>query len=253
MMWADEECEHIRRWTALVRLQLLLIKRLRWYSIYARDFPAQQVWIRANVLVEVEIGPETGQNRNLPPGGESVSHLRWDNLIETRLNLDPEVVSTFLNLLVFLVVSSVVADVINLRSYCPGCGRCVQPGHSSSNRTPEYEPRSFSAVCVGTHSASLSLCNKLYLHNVQHHGGRAGISVPAAGLFCPHRLQKPHVGTVGVTCLFPWPRNGGTDLNRGQPTCPSFCSHISVDSAPSAFSADITHPRSSSCSQELFT
>lgn len=68
MMWADEECEHIRRWTALVKLQLLLIKRLLWYFIYARDIPAQQVWIRANVLVEIEIGPETGQTATCHQG-----------------------------------------------------------------------------------------------------------------------------------------------------------------------------------------
>lgn len=31
--------------------------------------------------------------------------------------------------------------------------------HSSSNRTPEYEPRCFPAVCVGTHSAPLTAIN----------------------------------------------------------------------------------------------
>lgn len=40
--------------------QLLEIKRLLWYSSYARDFPAQ-VWIHANVMVECEIPTETGQ------------------------------------------------------------------------------------------------------------------------------------------------------------------------------------------------
>lgn len=142
-----------------MKLQLLLIKRLLWYSIYARDFPAQQVWIRANVLVEIDIGPEIGQTATCHQGVSQFHIYVGITMIEACLNLDPEVVSTFLNLLVFLVGSSVVADVINLCSYCPGCGRCVKPGHSSSNRTPEYEPRSFSAVCVGTHSASLSAIN----------------------------------------------------------------------------------------------
>lgn len=114
-------------------------------------------------------------NCNLPPGGEWV-YIRiglhestWDNLIKTWLNLDLEVLSTFLNLFVFLVRSSVdgkqtsffvpVADVINLLSYCTDCGRCAKPLHSSSNRTPEYEPRCFPAVCVGTHSAPLTAIN----------------------------------------------------------------------------------------------
>lgn len=51
----------------------------------------------------------------------------------------------------------------------------------------------------------LSRPNKLYLHNVQHHGAAVGISrgrgCMATGLFCLHRLQNLQVGTVRVISL----------------------------------------------------
>lgn len=150
-----------------------------------------------------------------------------------------------------------VADVINLRSYCPGCGRCVKPGHSSSNRTPEYEPRSFSAVCVGTHSASLSLsainCICTMCSTME---AELELACQPLGFSVCTGCKSCTWGQFAQPVCFraqERPRNGGTDLNRGQPTCPSFCSHISVDSALSAFSADITHPRSSNMKSSLFS
>lgn len=76
--------------------------------------------------------------------------------------------------------------------------------------------------------------NKLYLHNVQHHGATVGISrgracwrlgfsvcrgckictwEQFASSFCVHVRETPHK----------WYR---TNLNRGQRTCSSLCSHI---------------------------